>query len=62
MGTLIDFVRQRGTQRLVGQVLRENLPMRNLAPSWGFELDEASSDNDSVRFVLDLASRPKNTA
>jgi acetyltransferase len=61
MGTLIDFVRQRGTQRLVGQVLRENLPMRNLALSWGFELDEAGSDIDSVRFVLDLASRPKNT-
>ncbi len=58
MGTLIDFVRQRGTQRLVGLVLRENLPMRKLALSYGFELDEAGSDVDALRFVLDLASRP----
>jgi len=55
MSTLIDFVRQRGTQRLVGLVLRENLPMRKLALALGFELDEAGSDTDALRFVLQLA-------
>jgi acetyltransferase len=55
MGTLIDFTRQRGTQRLVGLVLRENLAMRNLALAQGFELDEAGSDIDALRFVLELA-------
>lgn len=55
MRTLIDFTRQRGTQRLVGLVLRENLPMRHLALSQGFELDENGSDIDALRFVLELA-------
>jgi len=45
-------------ERLVGLVLRENLPMRNLALSVGFELDEAGSDVDALRFVLALARRP----
>jgi acetyltransferase len=58
MRTLIDFVRLRGTQRLVGLVLRENLPMRKLALSQGFELDETGSDVDALRFVLNLVNRP----
>ena len=58
MRTLIEFMQGRGTQRLVGLVLRENLPMRNLALSVGFELDEAGSDVDALRFVLALARRP----
>jgi acetyltransferase len=58
MSTLIDFVRLRGTQRLVGLVLRENLPMRKLALSQGFELDETGSDVDALRFVLNLVNRP----
>ena len=62
MGTLVDFVRQRGTQRLVGLVLRENLPMRSLALSQGFELDEAGSDIDALRFVLELARAPGETS
>jgi acetyltransferase len=55
MGTLIGFVRGRGTRRLVGLVLRENLAMRSLALSEGFEIDEAGSDIDALRFVLELA-------
>lgn len=54
MRTLIDCLDQRGTRRLVGLVLRENLPMRRLALSQGFELDEAGSDIDALRFVLEL--------
>lgn len=62
MRTLVDFTRQRGTQRLVGLVLRENLPMRSLALSQGFELDEAGSDIDALRFVLELARAPGETS
>ena len=54
MRTLIDCLDQRGTRRLVCLVLRENLPMRRLALSQGFELDEAGSDIDALRFVLEL--------
>ena len=61
MQTLIDFTRRRGTQRLVGLVLRENLPMRKLALSQGFEVDEPGSDIDALRFVLKLARSPGET-
>jgi acetyltransferase len=54
MQTLIDVLTQRGTQRLVALVLRENMPMRTLACSHGFVLDEAGSDSDALRFVLTL--------
>ena len=62
MRTLTEFVRGRGTQRLVGLVLRENLAMRNLALFEGFEIDEAGSDIDALRFVLDLARRSGETS
>jgi len=62
MRTLIEFVRRRGTQRLVGLVLRENLAMRNLALSQGFEIDEAGSDVDALRFVLELTQSPGEAA
>jgi acetyltransferase len=55
MRTLIDCLVQRGTRRLIALVLHENLPMRKLALSHGFELDEAGSDSDALRFVLELA-------
>ena len=56
MRTLIDFLVPHGTQRLVALVLRENMPMRNLALSHGFVLDETGSDSDALRFVLTLPS------
>ncbi len=58
MRTLTEFVRGRGTQHLVGLVLRENLAMRNLALSEGFEIDEGGSDIDALRFVLELTHLP----
>ena len=58
MQTLIDFLAQRGTQRLVALVLHENAAMRALACSHGFVLDEAGSDSDALRFVLTLP-RPR---
>jgi acetyltransferase len=62
MRTLIDCLAQRGTQRLVGLVLRENAAMRHLALAQGFELDEAGSDPDALRFVLALARQPQGGA
>ncbi|MES2098247.1 MAG: bifunctional acetate--CoA ligase family protein/GNAT family N-acetyltransferase [Pseudomonadota bacterium] len=56
MQTLIDFLTQRGTQRLVALVLRENTAMRALACSHGFVPDEAGSDIDALQFVLTLTS------
>ena len=54
MQTLIDFLKQRGTRRLLALVLRENTAMRTLACSHDFVLDEAGSDCDALRFVLTL--------
>jgi acetyltransferase len=54
MERLIDFQRARGTQRLIGDVLRENRPMRELARRLGFHVDAAFNTAESVRVVLDL--------
>lgn len=51
---MIDFLSRRGTQRLVGDVLRENEAMRELARSHGFAVDAAASDAEALRFVLTL--------
>ena len=51
---MIDFLSRRGTQRMVGDVLRENKAMRELARSQGFAVDSAASDVDALRFVLAL--------
>ena len=48
---MIDFLAGRGTQRMVGYVLRENDAMRELARSHGFAVDEAASDSDALHFV-----------
>jgi acetyltransferase len=62
MRTLVDFLTQRGTQRLVALVLHENRAMRALACSHGFVLDEAGSDSDALRFVLALDPAPGERA
>ena len=54
---LIDYLGSRGTQRMVGQVLRENQAMRKLAADAGFTADAAGSNADSVRLVKVLAPR-----
>jgi acetyltransferase len=51
---MIRYLRSRGTERVVGFVLHENLAMRDLALSQGFALDRAGSDADALRFVLAL--------
>ncbi|MGE0100006.1 MAG: GNAT family N-acetyltransferase [Hydrogenophaga sp.] len=57
MGKLIEHLRERGTQRLVGTVLRENTGMLELARSLGFQESDSPSDpgDHEVRLVtLDL--------
>jgi acetyltransferase len=54
---MIDFLAGRGTQRLIGDVLHENEPMRQLAASQGFVLDAAGSNTDALRYVLALPAR-----
>jgi len=54
MHKMIEFLARRGTQRMVGYVLRENKGMRELARSLGFVLDAGASDADALYFVLTL--------
>ena len=51
---MIAYLVRRGTQRLVCDVLRENKSMLDLAHSFGFCPDTASSDAGSQRLVLCL--------
>jgi len=54
MRKMIRFLKHRGTQRMVGFVLRENTAMRELALSLGFTVDAEASDVDALYFVLEL--------
>ncbi len=54
MRKMIAFLSGRGTQRMVGYVLRENEAMRKLARSLGFEPIAAPTDADAVFVALNL--------
>jgi acetyltransferase len=54
MQRLIEYQRAQGTARLVGYVLRENRPMRELAARLGFVVDAKRSDGEMVDVVLEL--------
>lgn len=54
MRKLITHFRSRGTRRMVGDVLKENERMLELAQHLGFEVDTAVSEPDSTRLVLSL--------
>jgi len=54
MGKLLRYLRAHGTQRVVGDVLHENRPMRELALRHGFHIDAASGADDALHYVLDL--------
>ena len=54
---MIDFLARRGTQRMVGYVLRENEAMRELAQSQGFVVDAVASDADALFLALTLQAR-----
>ncbi|WP_457423564.1 bifunctional acetate--CoA ligase family protein/GNAT family N-acetyltransferase [Roseateles sp. P5_E7] len=53
---MVAYLRGHGTQRLVALVLRENAGMRELAKQGGFTLDEAGSDRDVYRYLLELTT------
>lgn len=55
LGRLIEHTRHRGTQRLVGLVLRGNTRMLQLARTLGLKADpEVSTDPEIVRMVLEI--------
>jgi acetyltransferase len=54
MRKLITHFRSRGTRRMVGDVLKENERMLELARELGFEVDPAHSEPDTHRVYLDL--------
>jgi acetyltransferase len=54
MQKMIRFLCGRGTQRMVGYVLRGNQPMRDLTRSLGFEVEASRDDADAVFVVLKL--------
>ena len=58
MGKLLRYLRGRGTQRVVGDVLHENRPMRELATRLGFRVDDAVRDDSALHYVLDLRAAP----
>jgi acetyltransferase len=58
MSKILRYLRGRGTARVVGDVLHENKPMRDLAVRHGFHVDEASRDDSALHYVLDLQAEP----
>ena len=61
LGKMLNYLRARGTQRLVGDVLRENQPMRELARSHGMHADPQRASGESFRFLLDLQADTAGT-
>jgi acetyltransferase len=58
MRKLITHFRSRGTRRMVGDVLKENERMLELARHLGFEVDPSAQEPDTTRVVLSLAAPP----
>jgi acetyltransferase len=56
MRKLITHFRSRGTRRMVGDVLKENERMLELAQQLGFEVDPAHDEPDTTRVGLALQS------
>jgi acetyltransferase len=54
MQKIIRYQAARGTQRMVGEILRENHAMRDLARDCGFVADSAHSGSEIVRVVREL--------
>ena len=63
MRKMIGHLRARGTQRMVGTVLRENAGMLELARALGFQEDPhpgATDDRDLRSIALDLQAPPRS--
>jgi acetyltransferase len=61
MVKILRYLRGRGTQRVIGDVLHENKPMRDLATRLGFHIDTDGSDDFALRYVLELNADPEPT-
>jgi acetyltransferase len=55
LAKMIAYLKAKGTRRMVGVVMRENVAMRDLALALGMEIDSEGSDVDALRLVLPLA-------
>ncbi len=51
---LIRYLQERGTNRIVGYVLRENQSMRHLVESLGFEVASLTKEPGAIYYVLEL--------
>jgi len=56
MAKILRYLAHAGTQRVIGDVLHENRPMRDLAERLGFRVDTARSDDFALRYRLELAA------
>jgi acetyltransferase len=56
LARLLDWLRQRGTGRVVGDVLHDNVPMRALMHDFGFDI-APSAEQGVSRFTLGLVPR-----
>jgi len=54
MDRMIDYLRGRGTRRLVGDVLQENAAMRALVHDCGFAVAANGHEPRAIRFALEL--------
>ena len=54
LAKMIAYCKARGTRKIVGQVLRENQPMRELAQHLGFRASDIQHE-DAIEVELDLA-------
>ena len=61
MNKVIAYCRARGIHRIVGQVLRDNRPMRKLMVTLGFTVRDSLED-DVVEVVLDLRKTAESPA
>lgn len=58
MRKMIAYLRQHGTQAMIGDVLNDNLAMRSFARTFGFEPLAASNEAGATRYRLDLLKMP----
>ena len=56
MAKILRYLRSRGTQRVIGDVLHENRPMRDLSERLGFRIDATRGDDFALRYVLKLSA------
>jgi acetyltransferase len=54
LAKLIRYLREHGTRRIVGYVLRENMAMRRLVETFGFEIQSLTMEPGTIYYALEL--------